>query len=937
MTIRRAALILPCQRLDDFPTHLTGDRAAELLTGWTALWHPALVAAIGTVPGWRSSDDLPDPSELDAELVVLPEASRQRMSADWCDRLRATNPSNPPPVDVHDSREQTIAAILQAAEIDAGRVGSEWVGDFLALGQAHLQVELLTRAMHYSTVLDTDHFENATVAAARAAMDAHQEQAREELARAFDLLADARNHVYAVDFFVVDVTLLAPSTLGGNLRAKLAAGCPTSLLASGELLDQMASEHPQTLAELRRAIEAGTACIVGGAYHSQISSFASPETWLEEINLGQQAARRHLERDYEVFGQFHTSFSPLLPELLVGTGFAGAVHASFDGGRLPRTEQCKTWWGPPGGQRIAALAATPLDAALPETWLKLAERIGDTIAHDHVATILLASWPGTESEYIDDLRRAARYGSVLGKVVTLDEYFRVSREPDEWTRFHTREYPARPGTELGTNPISSQVDAYRHGVTETHRRLGAGLAAAVGSSASIPNESTSSRQIALNSWNFACTQFVGTDPIDFPGAEGASGRVSPRRGSESRRDAATYSNACATGSASASPNNATHPLCLPDVPGCGFATFAAAAPIASVSLADERTLRNERLEVTVSEATGGIQSIRSHRDRSTRVSQRLVFHQGRIASLGDTQMVAERIAVTRNESLIGEIESRGRLLDSSGALLANFKQRVRVARGLAAALVDVELEPQRLPEGDIWRSYYASRLAWTDDAIAVRRGGNWMGHVTGRERIESPEWVEINGGIGSITCFGMGLPYHRRASPKWLDTLLLVAGEGRRRFQFAIALDEAYATQSALGLFTAGQSPILTLSSEPNSSRGWFLHVGAKNIVTTHIEPLLPVSAVGGLSEADSGSQPSVESASETPPTTHGSACAAIRVRLLETEGRDAHTSLSAFRPFRNARTTDFRGNSTGVLSTDDGRVEFNIGAHRWIQIEAEW
>jgi hypothetical protein len=58
---------------------------------------------------------------------------------------------------------------------------------------------------------------------------------------------------------------------------------------------------------------------------------------------------------------------------------------------------------------------------------------------------------------------------------------------------------------------------------------------------------------------------------------------------------------------------------------------------------------------------------------------------------------------------------------------------------------------------------------------------------------------------------------------------------------------------------------------------------------------------------------------------------------LLETEGRHVETTLSAFRAFRTARTTDFRGNSTGVLSCVEGRVEFDIGAHRWIQIEAEW
>jgi hypothetical protein len=97
--------------------------------------------------------------------------------------------------------------------------------------------------------------------------------------------------------------------------------------------------------------------------------------------------------------------------------------------------------------------------------------------HANVATVLLASWPETTIEYYEDLQRAARYGPVLGKLVTLEEYFRVSRESDEWTRFLTLEYPLGLGTELGPNPISSHVDAYRRGIMETHQRLANGLSA----------------------------------------------------------------------------------------------------------------------------------------------------------------------------------------------------------------------------------------------------------------------------------------------------------------------------------------------------------------------------------------------------------------------------------------------------------------------------
>lgn len=878
MPLCRASVILPCHRLDDFPSHLAGDRAAELLAAWTGLWHPLLIDAIGTIPTWRPSDDLPDPIEFQGELLVRPETSRLRMSADWADRMRATNSVNPPPVDAAPCRAETIAAILTATGLDQKSVRPEFVGDFLALGHAHLQVELLTRAMHYSTVLDTEMFSEATVAAARAAIAGDEHNMREELARAFDLLADARNHVYAVDFFVIDLTLLAPTTLGEPLRAKLASGSPTSLLAHGELLDALAANHPETLAELQRALDAGTACLVGGTYHEQVARCASPEAWLREIDLAQAASQRHMHRDYEIFGTFRSCYSPLLPELLTGTGFTGALHTAFDGSRLPRSEQVKTWWGRHEGHSIATLTAKPLDASLPETWLKLAGKICDTIAHDHVATILLASWPSTSIEYYDDLKAAARYGPVLGKLVTLDEYFRVSRDADDWIRFHSREYPTPAGTDLGANPISSQTDAYRNDTLKTYERLNSGLNAMVGATPAAETN-TSDALLFTNAWNFSTTSFIAADPLDFippSSTASTSGTIQPS------------------------------PCCIPEIPGWGFATRAAAAPAATVPLAEGRMLRNERIEVAISETTGGIQSLRTYRDRGTRLSQRLVYHRGRIASSQDSQMVADSVQITSNDPLFGQIESQGRILDPSGNLLANFQQCVRVARGISAVFVDVELTPENPPDGDLWRCYFASRLAWADDAIAVRRGSHWMSLETGRERIESPEWVEIVDGFGTITCFSLGLPYHRRASPNWLDTILIAEGEQRHRFQFALAIDENYPARTALALLTSGQSSAVTMPAPPPISRGWFLHLGAKNVVVTHLDRL--------------------------PAPRNG-----IRVRLLETEGRETQTSLTAFQPFTSANTTDFRGNPTGVLSILDGRAEFRIPAHSFLQIEAEW
>lgn len=50
-------IVLPCHSMEDFPIHHRGHEAANLLASWTALWHPALIASAGKMPGWHQTDN----------------------------------------------------------------------------------------------------------------------------------------------------------------------------------------------------------------------------------------------------------------------------------------------------------------------------------------------------------------------------------------------------------------------------------------------------------------------------------------------------------------------------------------------------------------------------------------------------------------------------------------------------------------------------------------------------------------------------------------------------------------------------------------------------------------------------------------------------------------------------------------------------------------
>ena len=78
-----------------------------------------------------------------------------------------------------------------------------------------------------------------------------------------------------------------------------------------EQIERMAGDHPETLKELRRSLEAGTASIVGGRYSRATVGCHGPESLLAELSRGQEVAQQYLGRKFEVFGQYEAAFSPL--------------------------------------------------------------------------------------------------------------------------------------------------------------------------------------------------------------------------------------------------------------------------------------------------------------------------------------------------------------------------------------------------------------------------------------------------------------------------------------------------------------------------------------------------------------------------------------------------------------------------------------------------
>ncbi|HQU43802.1 MAG TPA: hypothetical protein PK867_13380, partial [Pirellulales bacterium] len=436
MSYLELAILLPCHSLEDFPVYQEGPEAEGLLAAWSALWHPVLLADAGRLPTWYRADSPPD--EVADRLFVVPAPSEPLLIAGWTSRAHDERACV---VRKTRERDQLVAAAL-AKLPDAPQVDRELTADFLALGVCYLLVELLTRQMRYMSNIDEIHLRNQAVAAATAACEGRHDDAREKLRACFEVLTEARERFYPVEAYLIDLVLVAPTTLGASLRQELADPVPKSLLISGELVERLAEQQPETLAALREALERTSVSLVGGEYLEDEVPVLPIESVRHEIERGLAACQRVLQSRPRVYGRRRFGLSPVLPALLNSAGFTGALHFTLDEGQFPHSGQGKTRWEGLDASSIDALSRLPLDASKAESVLSYSRKMGETMDMDHVATLVFAHWPGQSNPFFSDLRRMAAYAPALGRFATLDDYFQKTDRPGELTKFRADQYRA---------------------------------------------------------------------------------------------------------------------------------------------------------------------------------------------------------------------------------------------------------------------------------------------------------------------------------------------------------------------------------------------------------------------------------------------------------------------------------------------------------------
>ena len=954
MTFKDILILLPCQSIEDLSLDRSAADAEELLTAWSAPFHPTIVAIAERTPRWEQAEQAPHPDELKDALVFLPKSSQALLPDDWVEE--ATKAGALVLRDLND-RDRVVATALASLDDQPTPVDPKIANDFFALGFCQFLVELLTRQLRYMSSLDEDQFQTQVVEAAEALARGDVETTKEQLQKAFDQLTQAREYFYPSEASFIDLTLVAHTTLDGALGAELQRSESTNLLLTAADLEEMADCRPNSFEQLRHALGESTAAIVGGEHGAAPLALMPIEAILASFRRGFTSYQRLLGQTPKTFGRRRFGLSPMIPQIIEKLGFAGALHLAFDAGRFPTGRQSRILWEGAGGGNVEVLACGVLDASKPDTFLALPEKLGDAMDLDHGSTLVFAHWPGQGCRWYEDLRRMSNYAPVLGRFEDLDHYFEegygsgypgnytadqycspylqqavAGKQADpisRWARYYRRRTAAEAlaGLKMLTRMIAPDAEKMWHGhpAREGNTTRARCPCHALFEEIDDSIEVTSDKSADLDQRIADLTERAASD---FARAIPRKEDVAPRRGhlllnpwsfSRTQRNKETPAMGFAwlDESGGADVDSQQTPAAGSRPRQKKLSLFKRNRKTPEPPLAEENILRNEFFEVAFDTATGAIRAIHDYHTRDNRLAQQLALrlpglNNGAYVSAEDKEapysiMAVDELSVAHCDKRMGEMLVRGRLLDREAKTLATFAQTTRVRRGSRVIELDIEIEPRRQPASNPWNSYYAARFAWNDAAADVFREVNSTSHPTEAVRLEAPRFVDIRSHKARATILSGGLPYHRRFGLRKLDTLLIVEGEAARRFRLGIGIDLPQPVAAAAD-FLAPDTVVSQTAAPPRNASGWLFHLDARNVIATAWQPLEEEGRLVGFA-----------------------------TRLLETDGRNTRCHLRCFRPLGQAETTDFRGEDRSELSVENDRISIDIAAHEWLQVEARW
>ncbi len=951
------------------PVNVDDNLAQAAWCAATALWHPSLLARAMELPILEPVETPSPPGPKEIRVVAagaldrLPSGYRTQVEDAGAVLLES---STDRPALIRQIQERLGAVGTPETSDDPGM--SDAASDFLALGAARWLLRDLASAMGHEGAINLEALTREVLTGADAWQACDRSTAINRLRAGFEVLTQARERFYPVDAYLIDLCLLDPAMPGGVLAGPLGTHAAISFIAPGQAIENQASRDPEAMERLRQAINDGWVDVAGGQYTEAENLLLPLESNLWQFRRGGDAYRAHLEeRNVETVARRRFGLFTQLPQIARRFGFRYAIHMGFDAGRFPIRTEVKRLWESPDGSSLETLLRPPLAADRPSQGLLAAWRLAATMRNDHVAVLPLVHWPSPVALWYGDLRRGATYSPVLGRWVTLNDFFHLTDRPYETFRpdpdSYISPFLAQAAASRDPGPISRLARHHhlraRFAAMEWTRATALAIASASGSPAVADPECAGKdvdaagveNLIETNQHSAAALELETLEP--FWAKQLAQGILTPRASSgDSESQPAT--------GAQMAPARAGYlvinPLGVPrrvavilpdaaldlrpegalraaqfieegvaavvDLPAYGYAWVPAEAnleqPVAEPGglSARGRTLKNETVELEIDEATGGIRGVMAVGETTPRVGQQLV-----LTGLGEaagkalvSQMKADRFDVDYAGPALVQATASGKLMDPrTGAKLAGFTQRYRLWTGRPVLEVDVTLDaidPAWLVKavaGDPWSICLASRWAWPDTASMLRRTVMLAPEMTELSRPETPDAFDISTRRQRTALLFGGLPYHQKHGARMLDTLLVAGSETGRSFRMGVVLDQEYPFQAALDLITPA-AVVPTAAGPPASGdRGWLIHVDRKSVAVTHV----------GFVES----------------TGEGRGWGLV-LHLLETAGQSSRCRVRFFRNPTWARQIDFQGELIIDLTLDSDALLIDLTANELARIE---
>ncbi|MEQ9411867.1 MAG: hypothetical protein RIK87_29400 [Fuerstiella sp.] len=944
-------VLIPGYSIEDLPTDLNEPAASSLLNAFAVAWHPTLLQRSRGIPQVRQAESTEMPTAR--QIVMVPECSEDWLGHDWKERLEDT-------LSIAFSgcsdRDDWLAAIAERFGHDES-LSPELLPDFFALGTCHLQVMLLSRRMHHFVDPDNYVLEAQAMAAAEAAIAGNTDVARDHLRRCFDCLLECREQFQPVDCCMIDVCLPSDQTTGDELTQLIAETDQLTVICSGAELQRFCDSSPTLPEVLRSAVEQGRLALMTGQQHELRTSLGSLSALYADIREAQSWLHRELPGAPLHWARRRFGMTSGLPTVLSLFDFESALHVALDDGLYPDREHGQLQWQAPDGSIIPAVSRIPMAIDGASSFLRFADRYAESMQEDNTPVLLLARLPVVQTPWLEDLRRAASYAPVPGRLVTMTEFVTHTTGHAAPTQYSEGEYLSPfliQSSVLKTEaPISSPAALHVHraqlesiaavetlsavlrpnqitesSIDETERRLNAEEASrlSLDTQADAASQSARLAEIAaiLQQQQSASAErlarLIPSTEADVNGLCLINPLPWKRRSVVHWPPTRTVPAGSSAVSEAREQDVATR--LTVELPAGGFVWLTEALPAdppLSVTrdrgkpLAEELLLRNQFYEVDLSATTGGIASVTFHNQRTNRVSQQVAFRyeHSHTVALNDEEVVTSYATTRRISSRVlesgpvtGTVETLCEITDVvSGDLMARFRQTVTVTRNDPRLQISITFDDIPVPPtGNPWMTYFAARFAWENEGAALTRG--MLGQASGfrMERFESPDYIEVADSDTRVVIVPHGRPYHRRSGHRMLDSLLIVEGESERSFDFTLDFDNPFPMRVTSEVLHPVITQPTTGRRPKSADSGWILGLSAKNVILarTRVEP-------------GSGTESSAE------PT-------AVVMLLEETEGRATRCVIRTARPPKSARVRKATGASVQelVVTAEGVTVEFS-------------